>query len=183
MQIATATEEQVLLVNERDEVLGTMGKLEAHRKGALHRAFSVFLFDDQDRLLLQRRAAGKYHSAGLWTNTCCSHPRPHEALEDAARRRLKEEMGIDAPVVHRFSFIYKADLGNGLFEHELDHVYFGLWNGPADPHPEEADDWKYVTMAELDRDLRQHPELFTVWLRACWDQVRTQPMPPRQHPL
>jgi len=174
MRIATATEEQVLLVNERDEVVGTMGKLEAHQVGALHRAFSIFLFDDQKRLLLQKRAAGKYHSAGLWSNTCCSHPRPQEALEDAARRRLREEMGIDTPVEHRFSFLYKATFDNGLMEHELDHVFFGRWTGPARPHPEEAEDWKYMILDELARDLFQRPECYTVWLRACWDQLRAQ---------
>lgn len=174
MQLDTAIEEQVLLVNEQDEPVGTMGKLEAHQVGALHRAFSVFLFDDQGRLLVQKRAAGKYHSAGLWTNTCCSHPRPHEGLEQAARRRLMEEMGIDTPVEHRFSFLYKADFTNGLTEHELDHVFFGRWNGPAEPHPEEADDWKYITPEELEQDLCRHPERYTVWLRACWDQVRAQ---------
>ena len=172
MGTTTAMEEQVLLVNERDEAVGTMGKLEAHQVGALHRAFSVFLFDERGRLLVQKRAAGKYHSAGLWTNTCCSHPRPHETLVDAARRRLKEEMGIDAPVEHRFSFLYKASFENGLHEHELDHVLFGSWSGPAEPHPDEAEDWKYMRLEELDADLRDHPERYTVWLRTCWDQVR-----------
>jgi len=174
MHVETAIEEQVLLVTEQDEPVGTMGKLEAHQVGALHRAFSVFLFDDQGRLLVQKRAAGKYHSAGLWTNTCCSHPRPHEALEQAARRRLVEEMGIDTPVEHRFSFLYKATFDNGLTEHELDHVFFGHWNGPADPHPEEADDWKYMTPEELEHDLRRNPERYTIWLRTCWDRVRDQ---------
>jgi isopentenyl-diphosphate delta-isomerase len=174
MHVDTAIEEQVLLVNEHDEPVGTMGKLEAHQLGALHRAFSVFLFDDQGRLLVQKRAAGKYHSAGLWTNTCCSHPRPQETVADAARRRLVEEMGIDTPVEHRFSFLYKADLDNGLMEHELDHVFFGSWNGPAEPHPEEADDWKYMKPEELEQDLHRHPERYTVWLRTCWDQVRAQ---------
>lgn len=174
MRAETNTEEQVLLVNERDEALGTMGKLEAHQAGALHRAFSVFLFDDHGRLLLQKRAAGKYHSAGLWTNTCCSHPRPEEMLHDAAQRRLKEEMGIDTPLEHRFSFLYKAEFDNGLMEHELDHVFFGRWSGSVMPHPEEADDWKYMAIADLEQDLRRHPERYTVWLRSCWDQVRTQ---------
>lgn len=174
MYADTAPEEQVLLVNEHDQPEGTMGKLEAHQVGALHRAFSVFLFDDQGRLLMQKRATGKYHSAGLWTNTCCSHPRPQEAVALAARRRLMEEMGIDTPVEHRFSFLYKAEFDNGLIEHELDHVFFGRWNGPAEPHPEEADDWKYMTTEELERDLHQHPERYTVWLRTCWDQVRAQ---------
>ncbi len=174
MHVETTSEERVLLVNERDEVVGFMGKLEAHQLGALHRAFSVFLFDDRGCLLMQKRANGKYHSGGLWTNTCCGHPRPDEALEGAARRRLKEEMGVDTPLAHRFSFVYKAAFDNGLMEHELDHVFFGRWNGAVLPHPEEADDWKYMTPEELDEDLRRHPERYTVWLRVCWAQVRTQ---------
>ncbi len=168
---SVAVEDQVLLVNELDEAVGTMGKLEAHQVGALHRAFSVFLFDGQGRVLLQRRAAGKYHSAGLWTNTCCSHPRPDETVQDAAQRRLMEEMGIETPVEHCFSFLYKASFENGLHEHELDHVFFGTWSGPAHPHPEEADDWKYMSLDELDSDMRSNPERYTIWLRTCWDQV------------
>lgn len=171
MPTATAMEEQVLLVNELDEAIGTMGKLKAHQVGALHRAFSVFLFDDQGRLLIQKRAAGKYHSAGLWTNTCCSHPRPYETVQDAAQRRLMEEMGIDTPIEYRFSFLYKASFDNGLHEHELDHVFFGAWSGPAKPHPEEAEDWKYISLDALAADMQRNPELYTVWLRTCWDQV------------
>ena len=165
-------EELVLLVNERDEPVGTMGKLRAHQEGALHRAFSVFLFDDAGRLLLQRRAAGKYHSPGLWTNTCCSHPRPDEAVADAARRRLMEEMGIDTAVEHRFSFLYRAGFENGLIEHELDHVFFGRWNGDARPNPDEVDEWTYIHLDELDAELTRHPERYTAWLRICWEQVR-----------
>lgn len=169
-----SAEEQVVLVNERDEAIGTMGKLRAHQEGALHRAFSVFLFDDQGRLLLQRRAAVKYHSAGLWTNTCCSHPRPEEAIVDAANRRLKEEMGIEAQLALRFSFIYHASLDNGLQEHELDHVLFGRFAGPAKPDPGEVDEWKYMTADALDHDLNAHPERYTVWLRECWQRVRAE---------
>ncbi|WKZ65126.1 MAG: isopentenyl-diphosphate Delta-isomerase [Flavobacteriales bacterium] len=172
MQDHAMDEELVLLVNERDEPVGTMGKLRAHQEGALHRAFSVFLFDDQGRLLLQRRAAGKYHSPGLWTNTCCSHPRPEESVADAARRRLMEEMGIDTPVEHRFSFHYRADFDNGLIEHELDHVLFGRWSGDVRPNPEEVDDWTYIHLNELDAELTRHPERYTAWLRICWEQVR-----------
>ncbi len=174
MNNTAAIEDQVLLVNENDETVGTMGKLKAHQVGALHRAFSIFLFDDQGRLLLQKRAAGKYHSAGLWTNTCCSHPRPDESLQDAAQRRLLEEMGIDTPVERRFSFLYRASFENGLHEHELDHVFFGSWSGPAKPHPDEAEDWKYISSEELDADMRRHPEHYTVWLRICWDRVSEQ---------
>ncbi|HRD53105.1 MAG TPA: isopentenyl-diphosphate Delta-isomerase [Flavobacteriales bacterium] len=172
MSQAITAEEQVVLVNERDEAIGTMGKLRAHQEGALHRAFSVFLFDDQGRLLLQQRAAGKYHSAGLWTNTCCSHPRAHESIADAARRRLQEEMGIAAEMEQRFSFIYRAALDNGLQEHELDHVLFGRFTGSVTPDPSEVDNWKYVSPEALDEDLRNHPERYTVWLRECWQRVR-----------
>jgi isopentenyl-diphosphate Delta-isomerase len=165
------TEEQVVLVNERDEELGTMGKLEAHQKGALHRAFSVFLFDREGRLLLQRRASGKYHSAGLWTNTCCSHPRQGETLEAAAQRRLREEMGIEGHLEHRFSFIYKAGFDNGLHEHELDHVFFGRSDATPSPDPEEVAEWKRVPVQELDAEMKAHPERFTVWLRDCWPRI------------
>lgn len=172
MNRTAMNEERVVLVNEHDVQVGTMEKLRAHEEGLLHRAFSVFLFDDRGRLLLQRRAAGKYHSAGLWTNTCCSHPRPQETVEDAAVRRLHEEMGITADLEHQFSFIYRAALENGLLEHELDHVLFGTYSGAADPDPEEADGWKYMDPEELEQDLRLNPEHYTVWLRICWPQVR-----------
>lgn len=165
-------EEQVVLVNEHDQAIGTMGKWRAHEEGLLHRAFSVFLFDDQGRVLLQRRAPGKYHSGGLWTNTCCSHPRPDEAITDAARRRLMEEMGIGAELEPRFSFIYHAVLENGLQEHELDHVLFGVYSGPPQPDSSEVDDWNYLWPDELSADLQAHPERYTVWLRACWSRVR-----------
>ncbi|MBL7964526.1 MAG: isopentenyl-diphosphate Delta-isomerase [Flavobacteriales bacterium] len=167
-------EEQVVLVNDRDEAIGTMGKLRAHQEGALHRAFSVFLFDEQGRLLLQRRAPGKYHSAGLWTNTCCSHPRPDETVADAARRRLVEEMGIDTDVEHRFSFLYKASFDNGLHEHELDHVFFGSFSGEPKPTADEADAWTYLHPEALEADLSAHPERYTVWLRECWSRVRAE---------
>jgi isopentenyl-diphosphate Delta-isomerase len=164
-------EEQVVLVNERDEELGTMGKLEAHEKGVLHRAFSVFVFNDAGEFLLQRRADGKYHSAGLWTNTCCSHPRKGEALENAARRRLREEMGIELELKHRFSFIYKAGFDNGLHEHELDHVFFGRYDGDPRPDTDEVSEWKWMPVTELDADLKAHPGHYTVWLRDCWKRI------------
>lgn len=164
-------EEHVVLVNERDDVLGTMGKLEAHEKGLLHRAFSAFVFDSEGRLLLQRRAAGKYHSAGLWTNTCCSHPRPGEALEAAAARRLREEMGLICPLEFSFSFIYKASFENGLHEHELDHVFFGQHDAPPDPDPAEVQEWRYASIAELTDELARTPARFTAWLATCWPRV------------
>lgn len=166
------TGELVQLVTEEGEPAGAMEKLEAHRSGALHRAFSIFLFDDAGCLLMQRRAATKYHSAGLWTNTCCGHPRPGEDLAAAARRRLREEMGIDTELDQRFSFIYHAVLGNGLQEHELDHVFFGRWNKEPRLDPGEADDWAYVAAADLESRMLKAPQRFTVWLRTCWSQVK-----------
>lgn len=167
-----APTEHVTLVNELDQELGTMEKLEAHRHGVLHRAFSVFLWDSEGCLLLQRRALDKYHSAGLWTNTCCSHPRPGEALEVAALRRLQEEMGVACPIEHRFSFVYRAAFTNGLTEHELDHVFFGRFDGTPQPDRTEVMDWRYVDIAALDVELSTHPERFTVWLRECWERIK-----------
>ena len=169
--MAKSAEEQVVLVDQRDVVLGTMGKLEAHQKGLLHRAFSVFIFDKEGRLLLQRRASGKYHSAGLWTNTCCSHPRPGEAPEFAAERRLREEMGLRCPLTFQFTFLYQASFDNGLHEHELDHVFFGQHSAPPRPDPIEVDEWRYITLAELNDEMSRTPERFTAWLLACWPRV------------
>ena len=163
----------VVLVDQHDAPLGTRDKLEVHRSGELHRAFSVFVFDEQDRLILQQRALGKYHSGGLWTNTCCSHPRPGEALADAAARRLREEMGILCrDMEHQFSFIYRADVGNGLVEHELDHVLFARFSGDVRPDPCEAMAWRAVTDEELDHELRTGPDRFTAWLKSCWPLVK-----------
>lgn len=165
------TFDEVVLVDDRDQVLGTMDKLKAHREGVLHRAFSVFLFDHDGRLLLQRRAETKYHSGGLWTNSCCSHPRVGEDLLAAAERRVAEELGIVTPLQHRFSFTYRASFDNGLHEHELDHVFFGRWSGNVRPDPDEVIDWRYATIEEIDADLLAHPQRYTVWLKACWPEV------------
>lgn len=165
-------EESVVLVDPDDNEVGTMAKLQAHVEGRLHRAFSVFLFDADGRLLMQRRATGKYHSAGLWTNTCCSHPRPGEPVLAAAKRRLQEEMGISAPLTAGFTFTYRAEFSNGLIEHELDHVLFGTWSGPVAPDPAEVSEWRYATLEELDADLRACPERYTAWLHVCWPRVR-----------
>jgi len=164
--------EEVVLVNERDEPVGRMEKLEAHRLGVLHRAFSVFVFHSDGRLLLQRRASTKYHSGGLWTNTCCGHPRPGEILHEAAARRLREEMRIAPRLTERFSFLYRAELANGLVEHELDHVLFGLHDGGADADPEEADAVRYAAPTEIDAELASHPERYTAWFKLCWNEVK-----------
>ena len=157
--------EQVILVDERDNAIGTMEKMEAHRKGVLHRAFSVLLFDDAGRLLLQKRSRNKYHSSGLWTNTCCSHPLPGERLEDATQRRLKEEMGIEVQPSFAFSFIYRASLDRDLTEHELDHVFVGTYRGTPDINHSEVEDWKYVDLKWLRADIEKNPGAYTAWFR------------------
>jgi isopentenyl-diphosphate Delta-isomerase len=157
--------EYVLLVNEQDQVIGKMGKLEAHEKGILHRAFSVFLFNSNNELLLQQRAASKYHCPLLWTNTCCSHPRENESNLEAANRRLSEEMGMSASLSHAFHFIYHAEFSNGLIEHELDHVFIG--NSDVNPiiNPEEVNDFKFVSCDWIINDMKAHPDDYTPWFK------------------
>lgn len=153
----------VVLVDEHDLCIGTMEKMEAHEKALLHRAFSVFLFNKKGEMLLQQRSLTKYHSAGLWTNACCSHPFPNEAVETAAERRLQEELGIQVPVNKAFSFVYKAPFENGLTEHEYDHVFVGEYNGSINFNEEEVMAIKYVGMEKLSVDILQSPEQFTSW--------------------
>jgi isopentenyl-diphosphate delta-isomerase len=157
--------EQVILVNEQDEMLGLMEKMEAHEKGLLHRAFSVFIFNDDGEMMLQQRAHSKYHSGGLWTNTCCSHPRAGESNVDAAKRRLQEEMGFSCDVEKAFDFIYKKHLDKGLIEHEFDHVFFGKYNGKPSINPEEVGDWKWLHPMEVAADIKHHPEKYTEWFK------------------
>jgi len=155
--------EHVVLVDEFDSVVGTMEKLEAHEKGILHRAFSILLFNSNGEVLLQKRSRTKYHSGGLWTNTCCSHPLPGERMEDATRRKLKQEMGIEASTVFNFKFIYNAQLDKNLIEHEYDHVFIGTFDGVPIPNKDEVEDWKFIDLKTLRNDIRQHPELYTYW--------------------
>lgn len=162
-------EEILILVNDKDEVTGTADKTEVHRKGLLHRAISAFIFNDEGKLLLQRRALSKYHSAGLWTNTCCSHPRPGEPTLNAAQRRLFEEMGIRTLLKFFRTFQYRSDFENGLIENELDHVFYGISNDNPIPDKEEVLEWKYIDAEELIADININPLQYTSWLKICID--------------
>jgi isopentenyl-diphosphate delta-isomerase len=157
--------EHVILVDENDNEVGTMEKMEAHRKGVLHRAFSILLFDETGRMLIQKRANDKYHSGNLWTNACCSHPLPGESLDQAARRRLREELGIEGNPEHRYSFIYRAELDDNVIEHELDHVFVGTFDGTPEINEEEISDWKYVKMDWLKEDINRNPDAYTEWFK------------------
>ena len=163
--------EEVILVNEQDVSVGTMEKMEAHQKAILHRAFSVFIFNDHGEMLLQQRAITKYHSGGLWTNSCCSHPRPGEETLEAATRRLREEMGFVTPLHKVFDFIYKADFSNGLTEYEFDHVFVGYYDGEIEPNPDEVSHYQYLSMPDIDHMLKNEPELFTVWFHIAFPKV------------
>lgn len=166
--------EKVILVDENDKETGLMEKLEAHKSGLLHRAISVFIFNKKNELLLQKRALNKYHSAGLWTNTCCSHPRAGEETKAAAIRRLQEEMGLNTKLKWSFSFHYKATLENGLTENELDHVFIGSHDAAPVPNPDEVIEWKYVNMEDLKSDINTNPENYTFWFKLILDRVTAQ---------
>ncbi|WP_374164541.1 isopentenyl-diphosphate Delta-isomerase [Arcticibacter sp. MXS-1] len=174
------TGEDVVVVNSNDEELGSMEKLQAHREGVLHRAFSVFLLNALGEMLLQKRAPGKYHSPDLWTNACCSHPRPGETTDAAAKRRLQEEMGIVCDIEKKFSFVYRADFENGLTEHEYDHVFLGQYSDDVMANPEEVSDWKYMPLEEIREDLKIHPEKYTYWFRIAFPMILQEPdaLPP-----
>lgn len=163
-------EENVILVNEQDQQIGLMPKLEAHEKAVLHRAFSVFVLNDKNELLLQQRAHHKYHSPLLWTNTCCSHQREHESNIQAGTRRLEEEMGFVTEITELFHFIYKAPFDNGLTEHELDHVMIGRYNGIPKINKEEVEDWKWMSIEDVKKDMQSHPEIYTIWFRIIFDE-------------
>ena len=163
-------EETLILVDHLDTQTGTAQKLHVHQHGLLHRAFSIFVFNDQGQLMLQHRALSKYHSGGLWTNTCCGHPRPEESTANAARRRLQEEMGFECPLFEVGTLIYKAKVSNDLIEHEFDHVYVGRFNAQAQPDPNEAHDWAWIDTQTLTTQLIEQPELYTVWFKKILEQ-------------
>nr|WP_315176745.1 isopentenyl-diphosphate Delta-isomerase [uncultured Flavobacterium sp.] len=163
-------EEKVILVNELDEPIGLMPKLEAHQKARLHRAFSVFILNDKKEIMLQQRAQHKYHSPLLWTNTCCSHQREGETNVQAGNRRLFEEMGFKTEIKELFHFIYKAPFDNGLTEHELDHVMVGYYNDAPEINPDEVENWKWMKIEEVKNDMVIHPEMYTVWFKIIFDE-------------
>lgn len=163
-------EEKVILVNEWDEPIGLMPKLEAHQKAVLHRAFSVFILNENKEIMLQQRAQHKYHSPLLWTNTCCSHQREGETNIQAGNRRLFEEMGFQTEIKELFHFIYKAPFDNGLTEHELDHVMIGYYNEAPVINPDEVEDWKWMKIEDIKKDMVKHPESYTVWFKIIFDE-------------
>ncbi len=164
-------EDKIILVNEHDDMVGTIDKMEAHKQGLLHRAFSVFIFNSKGEMLMQQRALTKYHSAGLWTNACCSHPMPGEKTTDAAQRRLMEELGFEAPIEKIFDFTYKAEFDNGLTEHEFDHVFAGEYEGEIDANPDEVKDFCYKEISEIKNMLQEHPQKFTAWFHIAFPKI------------
>ena len=163
-------EENVILVNRNDEQIGLMPKLEAHEKAVLHRAFSVFILNSKNEIMLQQRAHQKYHSPLLWTNTCCSHQREGESNIEAGSRRLFEEMGFKTELKELFHFIYKAPFDNGLTEHELDHVMIGYYNENPFINLEEVEDWKWMKIEDIKEDIEKHPKIYTVWFKIIFDE-------------
>lgn len=163
---------QVILVDKYDQQTGVMDKLSAHIENRLHRAFSIFIFNDAGELLIQQRALDKYHSGGLWSNTCCSHPMPGESTIDAAHRRLQEEMGFDCELQEQSSITYQAELDNGLKEHEFDHIYFGRYNNNPVINTDEAIDWQWISEATLLRRIKSQSETFTSWIKLIIEQQR-----------
>jgi isopentenyl-diphosphate delta-isomerase len=164
--------QQVILVNEADEAIGTMEKMEAHLKGVLHRAFSVFIFNNKNEMLLQQRSDDKYHSAGLWTNACCSHPAPGEETKTAALRRLEEEMGFSVPLEEIFSFTYRASFSNGLTEHEYDHVFIGNYDGAVNPDSREVKNYAFRSVSDIQQMLEKEQQNFSAWFVIAFPKIR-----------
>ncbi|WP_040210305.1 isopentenyl-diphosphate Delta-isomerase [Clostridium polynesiense] len=163
--------EMILLVDENDKEMGYGEKHEVHKKGLFHRAFSIFIFNSKNQLLLQKREKNKYHSPGLWTNTCCSHQRQNEELSDAIHRRLKEEMGFDTELKEAFTFSYNFKFHEELSENEFDHVYIGHYEGDIIPNPQEVEDYKWVDLEELKQDIEKNPDKYTYWFKICFPKV------------
>ncbi len=163
--------EKLILVDEEDNETGVMDKMAAHQTGALHRAFSIFIFNTNNQLLLQQRADQKYHSPGLWTNTCCSHPRKGEDVAITMRNRLLDEMGMQCELDFKFSFVYRSEFNNGLIEHEFDHVYFGFTDQTPEPNSLEVKNWKYIFLPDLEAELRKSPQNYSAWLKIAMPQV------------
>jgi isopentenyl-diphosphate delta-isomerase len=163
---------EVILVNEQDQQIGTMEKMEAHQKGLLHRAFSIFIFNSKGGLLLQQRAVGKYHNGGLWTNTCCSHPLPGEDVLSAANRRLLEEMGFTTSLSPAFNFIYNATFANGLTEHEYDYVFTGTYDGKITINESEVSDYCFKTINDIQDSIQIHPQKYTEWFKIAFPQIK-----------
>ena len=164
------TEEKVILVDINDEPIGLMEKIAAHEQALLHRAFSVFILNDNNEIMLQQRAASKYHSPLLWTNTCCSHQRPGETNIQAGKRRLQEEMGFEVDLTELFHFIYKAPFDNGLTEHELDHVMIGKYNSEPNINTDEVESWKWMSIDAIKTDMQENPELYTAWFKIIFEE-------------
>ncbi|MEZ7494992.1 isopentenyl-diphosphate Delta-isomerase [Leeuwenhoekiella aequorea] len=167
------SEELVILVDENDKEVGLMPKMEAHEKALLHRAFSVFVFNKNKELMLQRRASHKYHSPGLWTNTCCSHQRQGESNIAAGKRRLMEEMGFETNLEESISFIYKAPFDNGLTEHEFDHILLGNYEDDPNLNPEEVSEWKWMSLSDINTDMLENPDIYTEWFKIIFDKFYT----------
>ena len=163
--------EKVILVDENDKEIGVEEKIKAHQEGKLHRAFSVFIFNSQGKMLLQKRAQNKYHSAGLWSNACDGHPRPGESTLQAAHRRLKEEIGFDCKLKKIFKFKYKTELENGLIEHEIDHIFLGIYDGKLKPNPKEVETFKWIDLKSLLKDVSFYPEKYTFWFKVALPKV------------
>ena len=172
MVSTAAITDQLILVDEQDNPIGTCEKMEAHRKGLLHRAFSVFIFDAQGRMLLQQRALSKYHSGGLWTNACCSHPFPGEDNLTAATRRLQEELGFTTSLRKAFDFCYRAAFDNGLTEHEFDHVFVGQYEGTLEVNPQEVMDYCFLSLEEIENQLETRPDRYTEWFKIAFPRLR-----------
>jgi isopentenyl-diphosphate delta-isomerase len=173
-----SNENYVILVDEKDNQLGTMEKIEAHEKARLHRAFSVFIYNSKNELMLQQRALTKYHTPGLWTNTCCSHQKLEESNIEAGKRRLQEEMGFSTELKETISFIYKAPFENGLTEHEFDYILVGEYQDDPQPNPDEVHDWKWMSLDDIENDINKNPNLYTEWFKIIFEKHKSEMVKP-----